>query len=457
VRYKILVIDDEWNDPERKAGYRSFERISRLQSSAFGLDLDFLRHPLELNATLQSNRYSALLIDVKLTNWSGHTLPEIIELVGDTIPIALVSEYWDDTNSEEVNAAWAKPNCKTFFQWKEIAAEKGAGISRAIFHMSKIIAEGAKLDMALKMKDDDPIYLLHISDLQIGGFDLKRVRLEAQHSAEEVLKHCKGVTPTFVAFTGDVAETGLPIQFEQAIDWLKHFLEPLGFPPLPSERFFLIPGNHDVCVPLAAARRIKLQKSKSKGSRKLPKLILNNTSEAAHRELSSFAYRPYLDFNKLVTSVAPHASFSTGSGTVPCWIESRFRHFGISFYGVNTTQPINDQGWPERKVSPDDLAIIGKSLRKALEDRSGKTVVVGLGHHSPMSEHEDRSVVNPEDFNTFFSGELKTSIFLHGHIHERKIDYHSPGRFRLVRSCASTLTKEGPARPSDSFARIFVV
>ena len=67
-----------------------------------------------------------------------------------------------------------------------------------------------------------------------------------------------------------------------------------------------------------------------------------------------------------------------------------------------------------------------------------------------MASVQDRSVRNPEDFKTFFTSDIKTSIFLHGHIHERDVDYHSPGGFRLVRSCASTLTKAEISRPPDS-------
>jgi len=39
---------------------------------------------------------------------------------------------------------------------------------------------------------------------------------------------------------------------------------------------------------------------------------------------------------------------------------------------------------------------------------------------------------------------------LHGHIHEHDLSYSSNDGLRIVRSCATTLTKKEAARPKDS-------
>jgi hypothetical protein len=446
--HKVLVIDDRWDESDRLAAYKSFEQRSRTQYPPFGLEFDYLPHPVNLQERLASEPYAALLVDVKLTKWPGFSLPQIVREVGDTIPIALLSSYWNDTNSDEVNEAWAKPNCKTFFQWQEIAADGGEGISRALFQLSKIIAEGAHFDFELRrMGLDETINILHISDLEIGGFNTNAIKLEALRSAEEVQKICEGVTPTFIAFTGDVTEAGLPAQFMQAADWLNDFGALLRFPKFPSERLLLVPGNHDICLPLAAAQLLGFgQKSGGKSKR----LVLRSKVNELHRELNTFSERPFLDFWQRVSSVAPHAKLSARANGVGSWFEQRYRHLGISFYGVNTCQPTDEAGWPSRTVNADELAFLGRNLRAPSDTAQNRNVVIGMGHHSPMSAHQDRSVLNPEDFATFFSGEKKTAVFLHGHIHERKVEYHSPGGFRLVRSCASTLTKGSAHRPPDS-------
>jgi hypothetical protein len=168
-------------------------------------------------------------------------------------------------------------------------------------------------------------------------------------------------------------------------------------------------------------------------------------------ELSDSTFRPYDDFVKRVSNLSPSGGLRPKGVSARCWFETRFRHMGVSFYGLNTCQPTNESCWPDRTVNPEELAFIGNSLRQSLRDSKGPNVIVGLGHHSPMGGVEDRSVRNPEAFRTFFSSDIKTSIFLHGHVHEREIELVSrSGQFRLIRSCASTLAKPEKNRPRDT-------
>lgn len=447
--HKVLVIDDEWQ--ARESGYRSFAEEAKSFTGAFELDLEILKDPLDLIPKLQTTQYAALLIDVNLTRWHGCTLSEIVRNVGNETPIALVSEYWDDTSGDDVNAAFSKPNCRTFFQWKEIAGEDSDGRSRAIRYLSKIIAEGSKLSSTLQIGKDAPIHILHISDLQFGGFaDPAKVRLEAQLSADCVRRYCKGEAPTFVAFTGDVTERGLPGQFHLAVDWLERFLKMLNFPELPSDRFLVVPGNHDFCVPLSMSQFIKLHKSKLGKPPPNPSIAgSSGRMESQHSELLNFAYRPYLDFFQRVTDFGAHSILSHDTSVVPAWINLRFRHLGVAFYGLNTCRPVNGNGWPDRQVDAKDLAEIRRALVDGNLGSPADTLIVGLSHHSPVSGHEDRSVTNPEDFEKFFSQTPRTGLFLHGHVHERKVDYRSDA-FRLVRSCAATLTKAESSRPADT-------
>ena len=139
------------------------------------------------------------------------------------------------------------------------------------------------------------------------------------------------------------------------------------------------------------------------------------------------------------------------------WVESRFRHLGIVFYGVNTSNPANPHGLPFRKVDADHLAAVDQQLKQLVNGDEVQPLVVGMCHHSPVSAKEDESVVNPENFSTHLGSRVKTGLFLHGHVHKRKIAYSSEHGLRLVRSCASTLNKGGKARPSDSLRGFSVI
>jgi hypothetical protein len=59
-------------------------------------------------------------------------------------------------------------------------------------------------------------------------------------------------------------------------------------------------------------------------------------------------------------------------------------------------------------------------------------------------------VTNPDVFEKFFAGEAKTAVFLHGHTHQHELVYSGNNGYRLVRSCATTMTKAESARPPDT-------
>ena len=444
MQHNVLIVDDRYDAPERAAGYRSFADRFRRHSTLFELNLEFLAKPADLSSKLSSEQYSALLVDVRLDNWEVK-LSDVLDVVDDSTPIALLSQFWNDTSSSEVTEAFRRPNCKTFFHWDDIAGVKTESAHGAMLQLIRIIAEHRRLDTTLNLGPNDPISILHISDLQIGGFDAETANLEAVRASEKVHQYCNGKTPTFIAFTGDIVEAGYPHQFSKGLDWLRYFLELLRFPSLPSERIFLVPGNHDFCASLAGSSRLSLTKDKPS------KLQLSPSIIDTQRDLATFALRPYNDFAHSVCRLLPNAVYAKEGTLSQCWFEARFRHLGVSFYGLNTCQPILDNCFPDRIVNSDELAFIVNGLGHALADQKKRTVVVGLGHHSPITAIKDQSVNNPEKFTTFFGSErMRTSIFLHGHTHERKIEYVSSDGYRLVRSCAPTLSKGEESRNPDT-------
>jgi WD40 repeat protein/3',5'-cyclic AMP phosphodiesterase CpdA len=101
----------------------------------------------------------------------------------------------------------------------------------------------------------DSVTLLHVSDMQFGrnhrfgrlgaldpdaSFDTLLQRLTDDL---EVLKKEPGLTPQIVVVSGDLAELGLPKEFEDARQFLMKLTEFLG---LGRERVVIVPGNHDI-------------------------------------------------------------------------------------------------------------------------------------------------------------------------------------------------------------------
>src|SRR5262245_26570691 len=101
----------------------------------------------------------------------------------------------------------------------------------------------------------DSITLLHVSDMQFGrnhrfgplgaldpdaSFDTLLQRLIDDLGA---LKKDHGLSPQLVVASGDLAEMGLPKEFEDARQLLVKLTEFLG---LSRDRAVIVPGNHDI-------------------------------------------------------------------------------------------------------------------------------------------------------------------------------------------------------------------
>lgn len=453
MKHQVLVIDDEWE--LRQAAYRQLEMRDK-RWPGFDIELEFLPAPQDLESRLRRSNYSAFIVDVILEKWCV-SLPPILAKLGDKIPIALVSIGWTRTNIEEVNTAWEKPNCRSFLLWSDITGDpRGGGITRTLMQLSKVIHEYRGLSAAPSLQDGDPIRILHLSDLQFGGVNQSRLALEAQECADKIVDDWKTSDgPTFIAITGDIAEHGLPAEYRAAEQWVRSLINRFDGLRVPSNRILLVPGNHDVCLPYAAAPRIRLRENTET---KEKSLTMGRREDHQRADLRIHALVPYLEFTERIAGEASlrAASVTKDSASLDArestaWVADQFRHLGIVFYGLNTARPINSNSVPGREVHADSLNDIKErlQLRPAMRGPE-QPLVVGLAHHYPLSDQGDRSVTNPADFRTFFSGDPKTALFLHGHAHERGFRDEGAAGYRVVVSSAPSLTVRASKRLEDT-------
>lgn len=449
MRFEVLIVDDLHS--RRKSSYERF--ITRC-AKELGVDIvpTFVHRPNELLRLVQASRFDVIILDAVLNEgdgWSGFTATEAMGQIGDLTPVALVSGQWDETNSSQITDVFKSQNCRTFMHWRDIDDLAGSGqIDYAIRSFGKLLFESAELEPGLKLENHESIWILHLSDVQSGGFEDDQLRLETRRCAEAVLAATGSAGPTFIAFTGDVAEFGNPDQYADASLWIADFARQLGITALPSRRILYVPGNHDINLSLAAASRLKFSTSKARppSAVQLGKFSLAKTP--LQSALIEYGLAPYCKFHD---SIAHRDNFIGDKGKWPSsWIEGRFRHLGVVFYGTNTAQPISPSGLPGRDINPNVLADISDGLNDVLADQGeSKCVVIGLGHHCPVSASDDSGVSNPAVFKKFFGSAVPTALFLHGHVHEHTlVDSSDPKR--LVRSCATTLTKKAWSRPEDS-------
>ncbi len=90
-----------------------------------------------------------------------------------------------------------------------------------------------------------PVRWLHLSDFHFKALE----RWDRRATLTSLLKHAdklreQGLAPDLVFITGDVAFSGKQAEYEQAKRFLSELAKRLRLEP--RERFFLVPGNHDV-------------------------------------------------------------------------------------------------------------------------------------------------------------------------------------------------------------------
>ena len=439
----IMVIDDEWR--QRKKGYDLLRRALAARAPELGIELHIAESPEQILPMSRRDRYRGAIVDAVLdANWPTCNIEQALADLGTAVPFAVLSAHWDKTNARQIDEALKRPKWRAFLHWRDIDPAGGGQIDYAVRALLRMIYDELQISGVVDLKADEPIRLVHISDIQTGGADTKNLRLEANSCADRILTHWGNRPPAFVAFTGDVAEHGTPTQYKAAREWIAYFFEHLGLGELPSDCLLYVPGNHDVNVSLGGASRIRYGAGKGARARTL-KLV----PEIVHPDLVSYAYAP---FRRYLGNICRRPFLSDDPDDQSfAWIETRFRHLGVIFYGVNTAQPPSAFGLPGREVSADALAQIRVELNKVKGSSVGpKPIVVGLGHHSPAPASGDDGVSNPEAFEIFFRSATRTAVFLHGHTHDHKLEYSNNNGLRMVRSCATTLTKSESARPPDS-------
>jgi predicted MPP superfamily phosphohydrolase len=244
-----------------------------------------------------------------------------------------------------------------------------------------------------------PVSIIHLSDLHISSAEFSSQSVVLQALWEDIARHRKtGFTPDLVFFTGDLIARGdyntdnLTLAREQFIAPLMEAAE------LPLDRFFMVPGNHDVQL--------------SKRHRYVTSALDAISSQDQVRDFLLEARRdPVSDglegFNALVRSI-PQAT--------PVLENSHFRAYQISLHGLRIGVCAINSSW-RASGRPNNAdyghLIIGRQqLDELIEAVKSYDLVLGLFHHPPEWLALFDSAIVRRHFLNHFDG-----VF-YGHNHE---------------------------------------
>jgi hypothetical protein len=278
------------------------------------------------------------------------------------------------------------------------------------------------------LSENEPIRILHLSDLQFGSSAPADFLAESALAASVIRRHWAG-PPTFIAITGDVAERGLPSEYEIAKTWLIRLAAELD-EHWSNERFLLIPGNHDLCWPLAWSARIDI---------KAKQLTLPGDNP----ELEYFIIEPFRQF---AAQLGGEACWLNGT---QYWTSGRYRRLGIILFGCNTCEQVGQWGEPTKVLVDGTLSKMFREVRGYRAD-APEAVVIGLMHH-PLFADEPKDVLsNRGSLLKNLSDQASDTIILSGHVHSDGYNLNEADGIRVLELAASTMTKKEEHRPPDS-------
>lgn len=235
---------------------------------------------------------------------------------------------------------------------------------------------------------------LHLSDFHVGKDDYATRKMFDYILTHVRKRKSEGFIPDLLFITGDLANKGLPSEYETF--WLE-FISPLQdeIGNNISERTFVVPGNHDIDrtkQPAFSQEEIANPESR----------YLDPSDEGAglRGDMLIPRFRGYLDSD--CTPVK--GAFANPDGAYAKCLTIHGQEVGI--VGINTAWLCKDEK-DERKLTP------GKPLlEKALDTIKSAKLRIVLGHHPadwfiPLQQKSIKSLLGQSHV-----------LYLHGHLHD---------------------------------------
>lgn len=221
-----------------------------------------------------------------------------------------------------------------------------------------------------------PLWPMHWNLKRIMGyfnFHTRRRAYDDPTLVRALVADLKTQRVDHIAVTGDIANLGLPAEFENGLAWLKT----VGT----SDDVTVIPGNHDIYTRLVADPGVE-------------------------------RWRPYMEARG-TTDAVPDLPEPLASGF------PFVRTFGrFAFVCVNSAVP-TPPGDASGRVGPEQLARLSKMLHTLHGAGYARIVLI---HHPPLPEHGPRGLRDRKEFDPVLM-EAGAELVLHGHNHRSMISW----------------------------------
>jgi hypothetical protein len=383
----------------------------------------------DVNRILGSNTVHAILMDFVLDKWGLPDPHTLLLNIDKRYPVALISASWGPMfNVLRQTLSQHREQICQLFTWEDISEDERLGVMT--IWLESAIRERSKFAL-LDPPPDEPLRILHLTDLHFGGPLPAAFGAETDQIAQNIRRHWSK-PPDFIALTGDLAHRGLPRNYASAKIWINSLAQKLDSSWSP-ERFLIIPGNHDICWPLALSSKIEIGREVENS--KLSKVAVLDG------ELRRFGFSPFREF---VEALGVKTQWA---GASQYWVNPRYRHLGVIFFGYNSCEQLDEWGKPTQEICDETFSNLMKEIRYYRSDFP-HAIPVGLMHHPISSRKKDESIINSDlIFSHFSDFRNLTMIVGHTHSSQTEICCSNPSTLQIV---GPTVTQPSASRPEDT-------
>ena len=430
-KISILVIDDEYEISDSAPRKDTYLTLEKHKLDGRFISIEFATSPSDAETKINNGHYHLALIDIVLEQWGDHdgaVFEALVKSASIVMPVGLVSSHWDVSSVPQIRKVLLSDvsiDIRLLFKWHELELEDTRQV--VALQLQKEILRHSKQNI-LGLSSKESIKILHISDLHfstnkttLAGAELKRV-------TDKIFKEWKS-GPDLIFVSGDITNTGHPDEYLEAVQWFKSLSHQLGF-SLPTNKIFIVPGNHDFSVPISQSQRVIFKEAE--------------LSEPNSNGLVQYAVAPYVDFKRKISEQSENSDYN-GSG---CWVDSRYRHQGIVISGFSTSRLADSKGWPARQIHIDEISSIEDKIKYINESENSPLFHIMLSHHSPVKSEATQPILNTDELIThLIDTPAAPQLALHGHEHARETHIYN-GKLLVV--TAPTPSSREENRPRDT-------
>lgn len=410
----VLVIDD---NRTRDAIYKKFfALLSNQNNFLYEIRPIVAASPSEAINSLLAREPCLVVLDMMLDGiWEEHS-DKIYEALSRTqCPMGLLSlDFNNVAASKSANTVLAKlravpklgfwPYSTTIARYCEGGIENKAPatmLEDPIGAWNLIFQEALGHGRHWKPNTQGEVTFLHLTDTHFGKSEPDYLKAFAVNNGAKGNNNVGGaaaLSADYLIWTGDITNTGLPSEFEQAKKFASD-IKDVGLLPR-SCPISIVPGNHDLCWPLALASRLALEdisSAEDSSSCALPVMTASAKlqkrwvvkNESINEELWEYGAQPFRDFYaSLVEEPAPLT-------VVGFCLHTQWAHLGFAVLELpveaHVVQSDTSASKPAPFVSVSDFKNITNNAIKSLRDANlhKDVCIVFLIHGRTPDQPED--------------------------------------------------------------------